>query len=78
MSAAASTKTAKKAKKEPERDEDDGEDDADEDEDAADRQQFDPLAQSLTSMEWLPRIHVGMGCRMHTHARTTRRTPSNT
>jgi hypothetical protein len=54
------TKHTKKAEKEEEEDQDDLPEGA-EDEEGEDKPHFDPLAASLTSMEWLPRISVGTG-----------------
>ncbi len=52
-------KATEKAPPPEEEDVDDvGEDD---DDDGSEKRQFDPLAASLTSMEWLPRISVGIG-----------------
>lgn len=53
-------KHAKKAAKVEEEDVDDFPEGGDDD-DGADKQAFDPLTASLTSMEWLPRISVGTG-----------------
>lgn len=50
---------ATKSKKHPQPEEDD--DQEEEYEEPDDKTQFDPLAASLTSMEWLPRISVGTG-----------------
>lgn len=53
-------KHAKKAAKLEEEDAEEFPEGGDEDE-GGDKQSFDPLAASLTSMEWLPRISVGKG-----------------